>query len=39
VRTTTLVAAGQVVAVTGGAAGRLDRLFASEAMPWHGGMF
>jgi predicted acetyltransferase len=39
VRTTTLAAAGRIAVRTPGAAGRADRLFATELAPWHGFMF
>jgi predicted acetyltransferase len=39
VRVTTLAAAGRLAVRTPGAAGRADRLFATELAPWHGFMF
>ncbi|MEX2551099.1 MAG: GNAT family N-acetyltransferase [Nitriliruptoraceae bacterium] len=39
VRTTQLAAAGRVVEVTPGAAGRLDQMLATPLAPWHEGMF
>ena len=39
VRTTQLLAAGQLTEHRPGAAARLDRLLAAEVAPWHGFMF
>jgi predicted acetyltransferase len=39
VRATTLAGAGRLTVRTSGAAGRADRLFATELAPWHGFMF
>jgi hypothetical protein len=36
---TTLAGAGRLTVSTPGAAGRADRLFATELAPWHGFMF